>query len=769
MSGVSTMMKRLIATLALLLAWTALAGAAPPPAPLTTLHEIHSLSIEEADKSLPVAFEATVTYFDGPLYTLFVQDGGEGIYVTPQPGVELIPGDRILIRGKTGGVFRPNVINDNIVLLHHGAVPKPVPATFDDLIHVRYDGVLVSVRGVVRTADKRSDQNTMTSDLLLLTEGGTIKVLADRFSAKELEALLDAEVEITGVAGGQFDGKTQMRGIQFSVSSPADVKILKYASASPWSLPLIPMDQIMTGYHVTDRSQRLRVHGTVTYYEPGSAVVLQNGPKSLWIDTNTSDPIEIGDVADATGFPASHNGFLALAQGEINDSHVQAPVAPLLTTHNVLASSAHIIDLVTVEALVVSEARGGAQDEYGLTADGQLFSAIYRHSRQSVLPPMKPIPIGSRVRVTGICITEDANPFNGQVPFEILMRSFDDISVVARASLVNTRNLLLVLGLLLVVVFGVIARGWALEHKVRRQTAVMSALREAEAELERRRSSILEDINGSRPLAEILEEIAAMVSSTLEGAPCWCEVADGARLGSYPQDPQNLRIVLAEIPARSGPALGTLYAGLDPQTPPLGRETVTLQNGARLATLAIETRRLYTDLRRRSEFDLLTDIPNRFALEKFMELQIGEARLSGRIMGLIYIDLDKFKPINDTYGHHVGDLFLQAVAKRMSRQLLGSDMLARLGGDEFAALVSLHHGRSDLDVIVARLESCFDEPFSVEGNLLHGEASIGFAFFPEDGATKDSLLSAADAAMYAVKNTKKNFEKSMEPILPSEL
>jgi len=122
-----------------------------------------------------------------------------------------------------------------------------VPATFDDLIHVRYDGVLVSVRGVVRTADKRSDQNTMTSDLLLLTEGGTIKVLADRFSAKELEALLDAEVEITGVAGGQFDGKTQMRGIQFSVSSPADVKILKYASASPWSLPLIPMDQIMTG------------------------------------------------------------------------------------------------------------------------------------------------------------------------------------------------------------------------------------------------------------------------------------------------------------------------------------------------------------------------------------------------------------------------------------------------------------------------------------------------------------------------------------------
>ena len=144
------------------------------------------------------------------------------------------------------------------------------------------------------------------------------------------------------------------------------------------------------------------------------------------------------------------------------------------------------------------------------------------------------------------------------------LRSYDDIVIVARPSLINTRNLLLALGLLLIVVFVVIARGWALEHKVRRQTAAMSAQREAEAELERQRSRILEDINGSRPLAEILEKIAEMVSSMLEGAPCWCEVADGARLGDYPTEPQDLRIVREEIPARSGPALGALYAGLDP-------------------------------------------------------------------------------------------------------------------------------------------------------------------------------------------------------------
>jgi diguanylate cyclase (GGDEF)-like protein len=593
-------------------------------------------------------------------------------------------------------------------------------------------------------------------------EGGYIIVVAmGDYTEEKLQELLDAEVEITGVAGGQFDGKMQIIGAQLNVSSLAGIKILKHAAASPWSLPLTLIDLVIANHHVTG-TQRVRVHGTITYYQPGSSVVLQNGTKSLWISTMTQDPLLVGDVVDATGFPDAHTGFLALSHGEIQDNLVHAPISPLATTRKELAESHHIIDLVTVEGQVVSAARGATQDEYHMTSDGQIFTAVYRHpsANSAVIPSMKLIPISAIVSVTGICITEDANPFPGEVPFDILMRSPDDIEVVVGPSLINTRNLLLALGALLIVIFVVGARGWSLERKVRQKTTALATRIEAEAALERQRSRILEDINGSRPLAEILEEISAMVSSTLEGAPCWCEVADGARLGNWPKKQQGLRIARAEIPARSGPALGALYAGFNPQRPQIDSEIVALQTGARLATLAIETRRLYTDLRRRSEFDLLTDIHNRFAMEKFIELQIGEARLSGRILGLIYIDLDKFKPINDTYGHHVGDLFLQAVALRMSRQLLGGDMLARLGGDEFAALVSLQHGRSDMDKILARLESCFDEPFSVEGNLLHGEASIGFALYPENGATQDSLLSAADAAMYAVKKGKQQAEEN---------
>jgi diguanylate cyclase (GGDEF)-like protein len=82
-------------------------------------------------------------------------------------------------------------------------------------------------------------------------------------------------------------------------------------------------------------------------------------------------------------------------------------------------------------------------------------------------------------------------------------------------------------------------------------------------------------------------------------------------------------------------------------------------------------------------------------------------------------------------------------------------MLARLGGDEFAALVSAVHSRADVEEAVHRLQRCFDAPFAVVEHSLWGEASIGIAVYPEDGTTKDSLLDVADAAMYAIKNSKR--------------
>jgi diguanylate cyclase (GGDEF)-like protein len=276
------------------------------------------------------------------------------------------------------------------------------------------------------------------------------------------------------------------------------------------------------------------------------------------------------------------------------------------------------------------------------------------------------------------------------------------------------------------------------------------------AYVERRRGKILEDMNSSRPLAEILERITELVSARLDGAPCWCKVADGATLGSCPGSDSllRLRVFTEEIPSRSGTSLGRVSVAFDMQRKPNPREQDALKQAVDLAALAIETSRLYSDLVHRSEYDLLTEIHNRFSLEKHLETTIEAARQSAGVFGLLYVDLNDFKMVNDQYGHHTGDLYLQQVALRMKRQLRPGDVLARLGGDEFAIVIVRIHSRGDLDLVARRLESCFEEEFRCDPYEIRGSASIGGAMYPADGASKDSLLSAADAAMYVVKQTK---------------
>jgi diguanylate cyclase (GGDEF)-like protein len=679
-----------------------------------------------------------------------VEDANEAIYVWANATIDLYPGDRVLIRGKAADSFRPIVISESITVLGHGALPKPLPATFDELIGAQRDCMLVTVHAVVLSADLSYSSAKTSSHLLLLANQGVIDAYINSDNANFLEGLLDAEVEVTGVASGRFDGKMQQTGTKLGVSSIADVMILKRAAASPWSLPITQMDEIISKFRLQNASQRVRVQGTITYFQPGSALVLQNGKKSLWIMTARQKPLLIGDRADVTGFPNVHDGFLALSEGEVQEIPANSPIAPQRVTRSELSSSKHIFDLVSIEGELVTEIRENSRDEYVLVSDGQVFSASYRHplAGNYSLPPMNRVPLGARVRVSGIAVLDSPNPYTGDVAFDILMRTPDDIAVVARPTLLNVHNLAILVGLLLAVVFAIGSRGWIIERATRRQTAAL-------AYIEKRRSRILENINGSRPLAEIIEEITELASFKLHGAPCWCQVADGALLGNCPAKLDGLRIVQLDIPSHAGPVPGTVFTAFDYLAKTSVNETETLSMAVGLAALAIETRRLYNDLVHRSEFDLLTDIHNRFSLETHLKHQILVARETAGIFGLIYIDLDQFKLVNDTYGHHVGDLYLQEAADRMKQQLRPHDKLARLGGDEFAALVPSVRSRAEVEEIARRLERCFDEPFVFEECTLGGAASVGIAVFPEDATTVDALLSAADATMYKAKRRRR--------------
>jgi diguanylate cyclase (GGDEF)-like protein len=730
---------------------------------LTSIHAISSLTKSEARGGIPVAIEGTVTYYSKSDVDLFVQDGGEAIYVEAKQNLDLTAGDRVMVRGKTRESFTPDVVSDSVTVLHHGSLPAPVPADFEQLIRAQRDCMLVTVHARIHSVDTMNFENEREIYLRLLMDGGYIDATVLGSDASKAKDLLDADVEITGAVSGKFDSKMQLIGVLLEVSSLSNVKVLQRADANPAALPITPMDQVLANSYVNDLTRRVRVKGTITYYQPGSAIVLQDGNKSLWISTHATDPMVIGDLAEATGFPDARAGFLALNDGEIRDTRVFKPVDPQpsiwrnLSDWNSGNGQGHQNDLVSIEGEVVAAVREESQDEFDLISDGKLFTAIYRHLPDNrPLPPMMKVPVGSRIRVTGICMVVQGNaidPSVQEVPFNILLRSYDDISVIAKPTLLNVDNLLILVGLLFGVLFAAGARSWILERRVRRENA-------ASAYIERKRGRILEDINSARPLAGIIEQITELVSFKLRGAPCWCQIVDGAQLGNCPSNLASFRIVQESIPGHAGTALGTIHAAFDPLTKTRATESETLSMAAALTTLAIETRRLYTDLRHRSEFDLLTDIHNRFSFENYLAKQIEEARQNATVFGLVYIDLNEFKLVNDAYGHQVGDLYLQEVALRMKHQLRAIDMLARLGGDEFAVLLPKVRNRAEVAEVAHRLERCLDEPFKAEGCVIHGSASIGFALYPEDGTTKDSLLSAADAAMYVNKHMRRENRES---------
>jgi diguanylate cyclase (GGDEF)-like protein/PAS domain S-box-containing protein len=152
--------------------------------------------------------------------------------------------------------------------------------------------------------------------------------------------------------------------------------------------------------------------------------------------------------------------------------------------------------------------------------------------------------------------------------------------------------------------------------------------------------------------------------------------------------------------------------------------------------------------------DALTGLPNRLLLNDRLTLSISNAQRHGGTLALLFIDLDRFKYINDSLGHVIGDAFLKSVAERLSGIMRQGDTLARIGGDEFVVLLENIVAMEDAAGQVARkILGCFAEPFSVEGHTLACSCSIGISVFPSDATDPQMLIRDADTAMYHVKES----------------
>lgn len=161
--------------------------------------------------------------------------------------------------------------------------------------------------------------------------------------------------------------------------------------------------------------------------------------------------------------------------------------------------------------------------------------------------------------------------------------------------------------------------------------------------------------------------------------------------------------------------------------------------------------------------DALTGLPNRVIFHEHLKRSFEAAKRSPLLLAVLFIDLDKFKPVNDSLGHEAGDELLKTVAERLGQGIRGSDVAARLGGDEFAVILDGLHSKEEAWIIANRLLEALQRPFALQAGEVRIGGSIGMAFYPGDGDNPTALLKSADMAMYRAKSEGRNMVKCYAP------
>ncbi len=217
---------------------------------------------------------------------------------------------------------------------------------------------------------------------------------------------------------------------------------------------------------------------------------------------------------------------------------------------------------------------------------------------------------------------------------------------------------------------------------------------------------------------------------TEQNAPCWLGVPLNSQNGTIGA------LIVKSIPG------GERYTEQDKEL---------LQYVCAQVATAIERKQLHARLQYMAQYDQLTQLPNRELLRDRLKASLQVARENRGRMALLYVDLDRFKHVNDTHGHAVGDMLLQAVANRLKGCVRETDTVARIGGDEFVVLLHSIRAAGDTDIVVEKIRQVLVQPLRLDGHSVNIQPSIGVARYPDHGTEEKQLFRHADEAMYCAK------------------
>lgn len=725
---------------------------AATPATLHSIAAIRHVTPRPGTPEIPVHLRAVVTYYDTAGPNLFVQDRSGGIWVDLR-GNKVTPphpGQLLDIDGSVGSGFAPYIAHPRWKVVGTAPLPTPMRLTYAQAATGHFDSQWVEMEGVVRSFVQQAEGNVLVMDVV--TGTGSFKVRVPNYRAAFPMYLVDANVRFQGVCGSSFNNRDQLISMHLMMPSLDELKVLKPAPADPFSIPVSPIDSIQRFSADASDVHRIKVEGIVTARFPGKGLFLADSTGGVYVESQDGAQVKPGDGVEVIGFPAAGSYSPVLKSGSIVATHVHVPLAPVQVTARQALRGAYDAQLIRVEGTVRAQ-----YDQHGNQVLAlQSSSGIpFEASLADDLPGGLQIVPDSVVRLTGICAVK-ADDNGNPSQFRIILRSAADVQVISTPPWLTSRRALPLLASLGLLTMAVIVWVVLLRRRVARQTQMIHARLKSEAALEERYRRVFE------------RNIAGLYIADAEGRIIDCNEACARILGFPNRDAlldkrEQMRGVVRQFwenqPA--GDPVGNSEQRFQRHD---GAWAWALANARQVAgghiegaVLDITDRKLADEqIKFLAYYDSLTGLPNRALLQDRLSQAIAASRRNHEKVAVLFLDLDRFKNINDSLGHSRGDQLLQKVARRLELCAREEDTVSRLGGDEF--VIVLNSITCSADAARAAERICHEIAAGIEvlGQSLNVTCSIGISLFPEHGNTAEALIKNADAAMYRAKEDGRN-------------
>ena len=768
------------------------------------LSQLKRLSEAEASAHKRVTVRAVVTYFDPHWRLLFVQDDTAAAFVNiGDLQLQLRAGDLIDISGVSSlGDFAPVITQAKISFVGRSRLPAPFRADLLDGNLPAADSKWCTFRGVVHTAQEQGPHTN------LKVGAGQTEVTVQLPVLIHGEELVDQEISVTGVFRVLFNDRRQAVGHQILVPSPEfltvivmDHEVKRNTPATIASLRRYTLD--------ADERHSVTLKGTVVLKNSADTIFIQDNSAGIKVHATTPVNVADGDRVSVRGFVIPGDYSPALEDAVVTPEASGDLPKPVPVAAKSALEGANDSRFVLMRGILTAIHSDGNSTILILNDRGTLFEAAGPSSSE-----LTSLRLGSEVEVRGVCqVLVDRFPFSIR-GFSLAFDSPDSVEVIKMGSWWDPRKIAWAVVLIVVLTAG--ASLWAalLRRQVEIQTQELQDSLESKRKARQfdiARNEVLESIAGNAPVPESMERLAVAVQeqiadsvcaivmppdgkSFFRGKPAPVLIAPGVPEQVQPALLPLLSSVLVPSAARgdlkhgdlktdhdlmasllevlrgagvpfhdaqasivfsgSGAAAALLLLFLKKPLPleaESARQNV-LQSASRLVALAKDRWHMQERLLHDARHDALTGLPNRAVAEDRLEQALARARRRQKLFAVLCIDLDGFKIINDSLGHHAGDELLQAVSTRLRSRVRHSDTVARIGGDEFLAIVEDCSGDAAAQAVADSLIAALQDPVRIEGQTLAISGSIGIAMYPADGKNAASLKRNADQAMYLAKS-----------------